>query len=203
MALTIAQIHSAASAIDATGQKPSLTNIRAKLGSGSYSTIKEALLTWEKPNDSDIELTVCPDEVSALADVFLSGVWDHVQKVAALQFEDDRQSFQDQLAEALSDAAEAGELFDKLDAQHDELKLAHEAINAELALVHARTQQLEKDLITESNLRLLMFHLAEERLKTIEAFAFVQQSRIDKPKPAAMSVTKHKKPKATQGELVV
>ena len=46
MALTVAQIHQAADEIDAEGQRPTLAAVRKRLGSGSFTTISEAMASW-------------------------------------------------------------------------------------------------------------------------------------------------------------
>ena len=50
MALTVAQIHQAADELDAEGIRPTLAAVRKRVGSGSFTTISEAMTSWRTAN---------------------------------------------------------------------------------------------------------------------------------------------------------
>lgn len=64
--ITQAQVFNAADAISAAGQNPTVASTRAKLGTGSFTTITAHLRAWKeqvitsKPETSDV-----PEEVTA------------------------------------------------------------------------------------------------------------------------------------------
>ena len=49
MAINTADVHTAADALAAQGKRATLSAIRAALGGGSFSTIGEALKSWNAP----------------------------------------------------------------------------------------------------------------------------------------------------------
>lgn len=161
MALTVQQIHAAASAIDASGQKPTLAGIRAKLGSGSYSTISAALQTWERKPTEEMEVDDAPQEVIDAVEIFGKTIWAAAVKHASKAFDDQRAehalalersraSFQD--IATLSDNLE-----EKLQAHIDELahikrKHEHQSVELEnrqreLARVQAIADEREKTIL--------------------------------------------------------
>lgn len=178
MALTTAQIHAAASAIDATGQKPTLTSIRAKLGSGSYSTIKAALETWEKAEEESQDLDIgLPEDLQAAADLSALTFWHAAVKLAARENDQDKQNFQDQLKAKIEELREVSALVDSMDVELADSRHLASRLAAELEDVQASEYSARVDITK------LLAHvssletLSSERLRTIEALEHLKPAR--------------------------
>lgn len=107
--VTRAQVFDAADAISATGQNPTVQTIRAKLGSGSFTTITALLREWKsQATEPATELDV-PEAVTAALGRAAELVWkaaqDHfAHELATLQKEADRRV---NVAETRASEAEA------------------------------------------------------------------------------------------------
>lgn len=116
------QVFNAADAISAAGQAPTVASVRAKLGTGSYTTITAMLRDWKSQADTktdDVETDV-PEEVTEALGRAAGIVWkaaqDHFRhELATVKKEAERATAaaQAQTADALAEIA-------RLEAEADE-----------------------------------------------------------------------------------
>lgn len=136
--ITRTQVFDAADAISKSGSAPTVAAIRAKLGTGSYTTITQHLRDWKAQataadNDADIEV---PEEVT-----------DALQRAAALVWKSARDHFEAELTAIRKEAEQ------RITATRAELTSALD----EIALLEANKEHVD-DLEEE-----LAFHKAEYR----------------------------------------
>lgn len=184
MALTVQQIHAAAAAIDASGQKPTLAGIRAKLGSGSYSTISAALATWEREPVESLEVDDMPDEVNDAVEIHGKTLWALAVKLARDEFEKERQAFQAELGDAHAKCKEVGDLADTLDFELQNARDQIEAHKDKIAIMAKVENQLRGDIVR-------LNATAEERK------AIIDQFRLAAPVAQVAQVNGAKKKKIT------
>ncbi len=75
MALTEKDVHDAADELNDSGAAPSYRAVRAKLGRGSFSQIRDWLRTWRPKNRPQSAVMPPPSEVSALALTMSNDLW--------------------------------------------------------------------------------------------------------------------------------
>ena len=119
MAITTADIHSAADALAAQGKRATLAAVRAALGGGSFSTIGEALKTWNAPAAPAPKPAAVPEAITEGAARFAATLWAQAIEQA-----------QQGIAEA---CAELEQQRTALEAQRQEAVEAADALAAQLA----------------------------------------------------------------------
>lgn len=151
MALTRDQIFKVADELDAEAIKPTLSNVRKRLGSGSYTTIQEAMAEWKsrRQQASTPSREPAPAELAERTSELAGEIWTMARAAADLALTGERQQMEAEQAELRSQAAEAVELADALTLENDQLKAelaelhelraAHERLTAELADVKRKT----------------------------------------------------------------
>lgn len=123
MAITKEQILAVADQLDAAGQKPTLTAIRKRLGSGSYTTISEAMSEWR---NRKMALAAAPREAPPAAitehlSEFGHDVWTAALALAHGRFDAERAGFHQERQQAQGEAQEARDLADQLQSEVDGL----------------------------------------------------------------------------------
>lgn len=201
MALTIAQIHAAASAIDATGQKPTLAGVRAKLGSGSYSTISAALQTWERVGEEEVEdlPSDIPDDVQASADLLTLTIWQLAVKTAREAHNVECQKF----AVVIAGLTEQIRVFQLETASMEAEIIGLEGIEGNLRSDFedcklAYVALVNKEIVQRTALG-ASEKLASERLRTIEAMTIATSQFEQTKKPA---LAKPKLPSLKSQDLI-
>ena len=170
MAITKEVIWAAADLLDQAGEKPTLANVRKKVGGGSYTTISEAMTEWhaDRPRTAMKRDTV-PDKVNEAATEFAAMLWQVAHEIAdgrlqtehvALeelrrQFEEEKievAAFADQLNQELETekqkALEYGKAHSALVTQCTELKSGCEKERARAERLQAVSDEREKIIET-------------------------------------------------------
>jgi hypothetical protein len=170
MALTVAQIHAAASLIDAAGQKPTLAGIRAKLGSGSYSTISAALQTWEREPVEGLDVpSFLPEDAQQAFDLAGLTMWQVAVKCAASDFDAERKSLNDRIKDLEENLRTSSQVIDQLDEDSDIHRALVEDLNEKIVYQQKDNKALISALLECKNENLVAQTMASERLKTIQA----------------------------------
>lgn len=133
--ITKAQVFNAADAISAAGQAPTVASIRAKLGTGSYTTITAMLRDWrEQANTEPEEALDVPEEITQAlgraAEIVWKAAQDHFRhELATVKKESERaiSEAQGQLADALAEIAELEKMADEQTGAIEQLKAEKEA----------------------------------------------------------------------------
>lgn len=182
MAITKEGIWSAADELDQAGEKPTLANVRKKVGGGSYTTISEAMTEWHASRPkAEVKRAPVPEKVTEATSEFAAMLWQVAHELADgrlqaehVALEESRRQVEEEKTEA---AAFADDLNRELEAEKQkfiEAKRAGEAAMSKLASMqskfdqeHARAERLQA--------------VCDEREKTIETLKEeLRQVRLDK-----------------------
>ena len=84
MAITKDQIIETANQLASENIKPTQTNVRERLGGGSFTTIAEALREWRADQDQTAQLqqVVIPSDITDRTQVLIAQVWETAQTLA-------------------------------------------------------------------------------------------------------------------------
>ena len=146
MAISTADVHAAADTLTAQGKRPTLAAIRAALGGGSFSTISEALKSWNAPAaQATAQPAAVPEAITDGAARMATALWAQAAEQAQQGVRDAQDELEQQRAALEAQRQEAVEAADALAAQLAETrqKLATaykemEALRTELATTRER-----------------------------------------------------------------
>jgi septal ring factor EnvC (AmiA/AmiB activator) len=162
------KIRNAINELDAEGKGMSVTSIRERLGSGSYSTIGAVLAAWRRERAEAVLPTVpaIPEGVSHL----VRHLWAEAWKAADGVYEPERQTFQRERAEHEQLRAEKDQEIARLEAELSRVEAERESARA--ALTKAG-EELERERVerakAESTARTLQAELTELRVESRRA----------------------------------
>lgn len=106
--LTRAQVFNAADAISKAGQAPTVAGVRAKIGTGSYTTITAMLREWkEQANEPDDETLDVPEEITQALGRAAEIVWKAAQDHFARELATVKKEAERTTGAALAQATEA------------------------------------------------------------------------------------------------
>lgn len=106
--LTRAQVFNAADAISKAGQQPTVAGVRAKIGTGSYTTITAMLREWkEQANEPDDEALDVPEEITQALGRAAEIVWKAAQDHFARELATVKKEAERTTGAALAQATEA------------------------------------------------------------------------------------------------
>lgn len=124
MAITKADIWRIADELDGEGINPTLAAVRKRLGSGSFTTISDAMSDWKARKQATP--TLAPENaptavLDALTEV-AGSIWGIAIAAAEKRLEDERQRLADEHEEITARASEAAELADSLTQENEALQ---------------------------------------------------------------------------------
>jgi hypothetical protein len=200
MAITKEIIWHAAQALDDAGEKPTLANVRKKVGGGSFTTISDAMTEWHatRPKVS-VKHDPVPEKVSDAAHEFTAMLWRVAHELAdgRLQaehqaLEEARLKFEEEKAEA---AAFADQLSQELELERQKYLDAKKESDANAAALsnaqskfdqeHARAERLQAvSDEREKSIETLKEELRQVRLDKEREFARLETALKGKRKPA-------------------
>lgn len=153
MAITVTDIHNAADTLVSKGKRPTLTAIRAELGTGSFSTISEALKTWKEHQLQQTQVVAtAPESVGHRAAELATQVWLIAQEEAERSMQLERATMQEQRQELEAKRAEAIEAADAAVATQEMLQEQLEATKNRLDTIEQQIAVL-KALLKEATTR--------------------------------------------------
>ncbi|TBW93065.1 DNA-binding protein [Xanthomonas citri] len=153
MAITKDQIWKIADQLDADGVKPTLSAVRKKLGSGSYTTIQDAMNEWKQRKLQKTQPVVepLPPDVVEAVGVLAAEIWTVARTAAERALAGDRErlaeeftALQEQVRESLEVADqlnEEAELLRQKVAEGDAAKVERDQITAEHQAFKTRTAE--------------------------------------------------------------
>lgn len=137
--ITQAQVFNAADAISSTGQNPTVASVRAKLGTGSFTTITAHLRAWkEQVVTSEPEPSDVPEEVTAALDRAAEIVWKAANEHFARELNALRKAADDTTLKAYAEADEARAEIERLE---EVVENDRETITAQAEHIHGITEQ--------------------------------------------------------------
>ena len=156
-------------ALDAEGKAISVTSIRERLGSGSYSTLGAVLAAWRRERAKAVLPTVpaIPEGVSRL----VGNLWAEAWKAADSIHEPERQTFQRERVEHEQLRAEKDQEIARLEAELSHVEAERESVRG--ALVKAEEELPErveraKAEATVGTLQAELTELRDESRKALE-----------------------------------
>ena len=153
MALTIQQIHAVADELHEDGIKPTLANVRKRLGGGSFTTISDAMQSWRKEHKEEQQLqqvelpTTISDRLQALG----ADLWQTAIDIANDRLSKERDALEVIKAKAQQDVDEYAESVKTLESEQKELLQQLDELNdiANTATADAQTAIAERDKLKE------------------------------------------------------
>ena len=122
-----------ASEIDAGGDKPSVLEVRKRLGAGSYTTITAALREWVKPgSDEEEQVDDIPEEVSNRVEQFGADLYAMVYRIAQEQFDAQRLEYEIRIKALEAEKAEVVQIADATEAALDVANAKLDQVSREL-----------------------------------------------------------------------
>jgi chromosome segregation ATPase len=195
MAVTKEQIWSAASAIDAGGQKPTLALVRARVGGGSFSTISAAMREWarkggEEPMSASEPV---PAELSERVGEIVAQVWAIAQKAAGEALDQHRQTMAEEKAMVERENVALAEAADELRARLDELEAVEGEVKGLLQKLTASETERELVKVERDVLRRQLDTLTETlQASTTQHHEFETSMRNQMAELAAVVVASQK-----------
>ncbi len=151
MAITLEQIWSAADALDAAGQSPTLAAVRKAVGGGSFTTISEAMAQWRaRQTDKSMPLREpAPPLVMERLQEVGADIWAAALDLANARLNSEREALEVARAELEASRQEAAELADQLTADLEDAKGQIEALRAAEDALQAQLGELKQALAAE------------------------------------------------------
>ena len=123
MAITTEQIHATANQLASEGIKPTQTNVRERLGGGSFTTIAEALRSWraEQETVAELQAVVIPQDINDRTQVLVAQVWETAQSLANDRLSKEREALAHKEALLVADNDEMQKIVAMLEIEQAEL----------------------------------------------------------------------------------
>ena len=152
MAINNQDIHAAADRLVAEGQQPTLAAVRAALGSGSFTTISEAMKSWKAAQQAAAPLReAAPAAITERMGELAAEVWAVAIGMANDRLQSEREGLEKTRQEMEQSQAEAAELADQMAVEIEQQKAQIEKDSEALKQgeVQAQQQALEKTAMAE------------------------------------------------------
>ena len=170
MAITTEQIHATADQLASEGIKPTQTNVREKLGGGSFTTIAEALRTWRQEQETvtQLQAVVIPQDITDRTQTLTAQIWETAQAIANERLAKEREALAHKEALLIGENDEMQKVVATLESEQGELLAQLDEMNNKNT---AQAEQLEQE--ADNNRRQL------EQIKQLEIQLKAQQGRVD------------------------
>lgn len=148
MALTTEQIFAAADEIDAAGLNPTLAAVRKALGSGSFTTIAQAMSEWrarKATRDSPVREPM-PETLVERVQEFTATLWAAAIELANRRLDAERDTFETARQQLESEKREAADLADQVNLELETLKATLGAQQAVERAIRADLHTLQSTL---------------------------------------------------------
>ena len=193
-----------ASEIDAGGDKPSVLEVRKRLGAGSYTTITAALREWVKPGaDEDNEVDDIPDEVSNRVEQFGADLYAMVYRIAQEQFDAQRLEYEIRIKALEAEKAEVVQIADSTEAALDVANAKLDRVSRELDCCLSDSKVLESrldDAISDKERAIVDCANAQKEAGLLRGRLDVYEKRD--PKPAKKKPVIQSKEVSISGSVV-
>jgi chromosome segregation ATPase len=177
MAISKNQIFEAANQLIEAGQTPTLAAVRKVLGSGSFTTISEAMAEW-KISRRDIPPMIrepTPTEIAERLNALGGELWQSALDLANARLAGERASLETIRAQLEGERQEAADLADQL---ATDLEAAQATIQRHVEQLAAKTGEIEQ-LRAELRAQTEVIITATHRADTLDAIRVEVQARVD------------------------
>lgn len=155
MALTKQDIFEVADELSVKGEKVTQLAVREILGSGSFSTIAEALREWKEiqAEEDQLQEAELPKEVEAQLKVFSAAIWKQAQNLATESFSEERIALKRAKEVALLEAEETREVMKVLEEENIEKDSEIDQLKDMGKSLQAKNEVLVNELAEMTKLR--------------------------------------------------
>ncbi|MBK9945514.1 MAG: DNA-binding protein [Kouleothrix sp.] len=179
--VTQVMVNEAAETLASTGEEPTIRTVQARLGVGSYTTIKNYLEVWKQQQRAVPPAIVVPETIAAQGAEFTRSLWGAAAALAEAQTQRVRAEAQAAAGAAQAALADAEQTIARMegDVEAQAQQLAEQAqalaqLRSELAQAHTETQAAEvRAAAGERQVGELRGELAEARA---QALAYAEQA---------------------------
>jgi hypothetical protein len=110
-------VEAAAQQLVDAGEEPGIVAVQAKIGGGSFSTVKRYLDSWKAQRQVKPAMPAAPDQVQQRAVEFARVVWQEAAAIADRQIAQARAEADDEIAQARAAELEAEQVVAQLEAE--------------------------------------------------------------------------------------
>lgn len=148
MALTTQQIHAVADELHEEGIKPTLANVRKRLGGGSFTTISDAMQSWRKEHKEEQQLqqVELPSGISDRLQALGADLWQTAIDIANDRLSKERDALEVIKAKAQQDVDEYAESVKTLESEQKELLQQLDELNDIANTAIAERDKLKEQL---------------------------------------------------------
>lgn len=139
-------VSEAADALLAAGEEPSIITVQARIGAGSYTTIKRYLDAWKQQRNAQPPAPVAPPALAEQGAAFVRDLWAAAQAQAGEQVAEARAQARRQVEEARAAQAGAEAALEQLEAQAEAQAQALAERDQAITALHAELAQARADL---------------------------------------------------------
>lgn len=177
MAITTQEIHAVATDLQAQGIKPTQTNVREKLGGGSFTTIAEALREWRQEQDQTAQLqqVIIPNDITDKTNLLIAQVWETAQNLANDRLLKEREALEHKEALINAEIDESNKIIETLENEQSELTNQLDTLNNDNSLLFTKNNELE-NLTNSLNTQL---NAEKDRADQATATATGLQAKLD------------------------
>lgn len=145
MAITKDQIIETANQLASENIKPTQTNVRERLGGGSFTTIAEALREWRADQDQTAQLqqVVIPSDITDRTQVLIAQVWETAQTLANDRLVKEREALEHKEALINAEIDESNKIIETLENEQAELTAQLDTLTNENSSLNTRNNELE------------------------------------------------------------
>lgn len=145
MAITKDQIIETANQLASENIKPTQTNVRERLGGGSFTTIAEALREWRADQDQTAQLqqVVIPSDITDRTQVLIAQVWETAQTLANDRLVKEREALEHKEALINAEIDEANKVIETLENEQAELTAQLDKLTNDNSLLNGKNNELE------------------------------------------------------------
>lgn len=185
MAITIEQIQQVADQLASEGIKPTQTNVREKLGGGSFTTIAEALRTWRQEQETvtQLQAVVIPQDITDRTQTLTAQIWETAQAIANERLAKEREALAHKEALLIGENDEMQKVVATLENEQAELTAQLDTLTNENSSLNTRNNELENivnSLKTQLNAEKDRANQATAQVNTLQVKIDEQTAKIER-----------------------
>lgn len=145
MAITREQILETANQLASENIKPTQTNVRERLGGGSFTTISEVLREWRQEQETvtQLQAVVIPHHITERTQTLMAQIWETAQAIASERLANEREALAHKEALINAEIDESNKIIETLENEQAELTAQLDTLNNDNSLLNTKNNELE------------------------------------------------------------
>lgn len=145
MAITKDQIIETANQLASENIKPTQTNVRERLGGGSFTTISEVLREWRQEQETvtQLQAVVIPHHITERTQTLMAQIWETAQAIASERLANEREALAHKEALINAEIDESNKIIETLENEQAELTAQLDTLNNDNSLLNTKNNELE------------------------------------------------------------